>query len=43
LLATGPLGRLAETTYRTGDLTTGSNLRLKLANIRDRVLRVDPR
>ncbi|MFM5883787.1 MAG: exosortase A [Novosphingobium sp.] len=30
--------RLAETYYRTGDLLTGSNGRLKLAVIRDRVL-----
>lgn len=30
--------RLAETTYRTGNLTTGSNARLKLANIGDRLL-----
>jgi len=38
LLAGGPTQRLAQTTYRTGDLATGSNLRLKLANIADRVL-----
>lgn len=30
--------RLAETYYRTGDLLTGSNLALKAANIRDRLL-----
>lgn len=38
LLAAGPVARLAETTYRTGALTTGSNLALKLANIRDKLL-----
>jgi exosortase A len=38
LLAGGPTERLAETTYRTGDLATGSNLSLKLANIEDRLL-----
>ncbi|NBC36077.1 exosortase A [Novosphingobium sp. FSY-8] len=38
LLAGGPTMRLAATTYRTGDLATGSNLRLKLANITDRLL-----
>jgi exosortase A len=38
LLAGGPTQRLAQTTYRTGDLATGSNLRLKLANIADRLL-----
>jgi len=38
LLAGGPTERLAQTTYRTGDLLTGSNLALKLANIRDRLL-----
>ena len=30
--------RVAETYYRTGDLLTGSNARLKLATIRDRLL-----
>jgi len=38
LLAGGPTERLAETTYRTGTLATGSNLALKLANIEDRLL-----
>ena len=38
LLAGGPTSRLCETTYRTGDLATGSNLSLKLANIQDRLL-----
>ncbi len=38
LLAGGPTERLAETTYKTGDLVTGSNLQLKLANIADRVM-----
>lgn len=38
LLAGGPTERLAQTTYRTGDLVTGSNARLKLANIVDRLL-----
>jgi len=36
--AAGPVERLALTWYRTGNLLTGSNLRLKLANIRDRLL-----
>jgi EpsI family protein len=38
LLAAGPTERLALTWYRTGDLLTGSNTRLKLANMRDRLL-----
>jgi exosortase A len=38
LLARGETARLAATFYRTGDLLTGSNARLKLANIRDRLL-----
>ncbi|MFT4025971.1 MAG: exosortase A [Novosphingobium sp.] len=37
LLGAGRHGRLAETTYRSGDVVTGSNLRLKLANISDRL------
>lgn len=43
LLGAGRHMRLAETTYRTGRVTTGSNLRLKLANITDRLaLRARP-
>ena len=38
LLALGHVERLAFTWYRTGDLLTGSNARLKLASIRDRLL-----
>ncbi len=38
LMANGKIGRLAETYYRTGPLLTGSNARLKLANIEDRLL-----
>lgn len=38
LLAGGPTERLAQTSYKTGDLVTGSNARLKLANIMDRLL-----
>ncbi len=38
LLAGGRHGRLALTWYRTGDLTTGSNARLKLANMQGRLL-----
>lgn len=38
LLAQGMVGRLTETYYRTGDILTGSNTRLKLANILDRFL-----
>ncbi|MCX7283981.1 MAG: EpsI family protein, partial [Novosphingobium sp.] len=34
----GPVHRLAETFYRSGDLLTGSNSRLKLQNIFDRLL-----
>ncbi|MCW1381707.1 exosortase A [Novosphingobium sp. KCTC 2891] len=36
--APGPVHRLAVTRYRTGALLTGSNARLKLANIADRLL-----
>ena len=43
LLGKGAIPRLAETYYRTGALLTGSNARLKLANIADRlVLRAEP-
>lgn len=43
LLGAGRHARLAETTYRTGAVTTGSNLHLKLANIADRLaLRARP-
>jgi EpsI family protein len=43
LLGKGAVPRLAETYYRTGALLTGSNARLKLANIADRlVLRAEP-
>lgn len=38
LLAGGPTERLTQTSYKTGDLVTGSNARLKLANIVDRLL-----
>lgn len=38
LLGRGQVERLAETYYRTGTLLTGRNLRLKLANIADRLL-----
>jgi len=38
LLAGGPTERLAQTSYKIGDLVTGSNARLKLANIVDRLL-----
>jgi len=38
LLAEGRVARLAETSYRTGDLVTGSNAVLKLATMRDRML-----
>ncbi len=38
LLAQGHVRRLAITFYRSGDLLTGSNTRLKLANMRDRFL-----
>ena len=38
LLAQGRVARLAETYYHTGDLLTGSNARLKLTNMLDRLL-----
>lgn len=38
LLAFGRTGRLAQTHYRTGDMTTGSNVRLKLNVMADRLL-----
>jgi EpsI family protein len=38
LLGPGRVERLAETYYRSGALLTGSNARLKLANMRDRLL-----
>ena len=38
LLAQGRTARLAYSWYRTGNLTTGSNARLKLANMADRLL-----
>ena len=38
LAAPGPVVRLAATWYRSGALVTGSNARLKLANIVDRLL-----
>jgi len=38
LLAEGRFERLAQTSYRTGGLVTGSNARLKLANMLDRLL-----
>lgn len=38
LMGRGTVDRLAQTTYRTGDLLTGSNARLKLANMADRLL-----
>lgn len=38
LLADGRFGRIAETYYRSNDLLTGSNARLKLAIIADRLL-----
>ncbi len=38
LLGPGRVERLAQTYYRTGSLVTGSNARLKLANIADRLL-----
>lgn len=37
-MAQGRIAREAETYYRTGNLLTGSNAKLKLANIRDRIL-----
>ena len=43
LLGGGTTERLAETYYRTGAVLTGSNARLKLANIADRlILREEP-
>lgn len=43
LLASGQVKRLTETSYRTGDLTTGSNARLKLATMKNRLfLRREP-
>ncbi len=43
LIAPGPVMREAITYYRSGDLVTGSNLQLKIANIRDRLLgRAEP-
>lgn len=38
LLGGGTVERLAQTYYRTGNLLTGSNVRLKLANIADRLI-----
>lgn len=38
LQAPGPVRRVAVTFYRTGDLITGSNARLKLASLTDRML-----
>lgn len=38
LLGKGSVPRLAQTYYRTGSLLTGSNARLKLANISDRLM-----
>jgi EpsI family protein len=38
LLGKGAVERTADTWYRTGDVLTGSNVRLKLANIADRLL-----
>lgn len=38
LLTAATLERVAETRYRTGDLLTGRNFELKLANMRDRLL-----
>ena len=38
LLGKGTVERLAQTCYRTGTLLTGSNVRLKFANIADRLL-----
>jgi exosortase A len=43
LLGNGRLGRFAQTWYRNGDLLSGSNARLKLANMADRLaLRARP-
>jgi Protein of unknown function (DUF3485) len=38
LLGAGRTARLAETYYRTGNLLTGSNAKLKLATMQDRLL-----
>ena len=38
LAATGPVERLCATWYKTGNFVTGSNARLKLANMADRLL-----
>ncbi len=38
LMADGRVERLAETYYRTGTLLSGSNIKLKLANIEDRLM-----
>lgn len=38
LLARGHIARLAQTTWRTGDTTTGSSIALRLANLEDRLL-----
>ena len=38
LLGNGTVERIAVTWYRTGDLMSGSNVRLKLANMADRLL-----
>jgi EpsI family protein len=38
LLGNGKIERLAQTYYRTGPLLTGSNVRLKLSNIADRLI-----
>lgn len=38
LLAGGSVQRLTETYYRTGSLLSGSNLKLKMANMQDRLL-----
>lgn len=38
LIGRGKVERLVETYYRTGDLLTGSNTRLKLATMRDRLI-----
>ncbi len=38
LIGQGRIERLAQTSYRTGELVTGSNARLKLANMTDRLL-----
>lgn len=38
LLANGRVARLAQTTWRTGDTTTGSAVALRLANLMDRLM-----